>query len=1361
MVKEKNGKGLVFFVLFVLMFSINYAVGADGPVYCETDKDCDYLDNSYCNGLNFMNNDWSCVNSNNISSCELASSVVVCDDADSCTIDSCDDIEGCNAEFFDEIGPTTFDVLVDPTYNNGWFSIFGVTEDECSYIAAAEYFMGGSDITCGMAGSGTRIYPADGSFDLDNFVEELEGNNILRANDGSNRVCIQAIDTENNLGNCDCYNFESDTIPPEMIINVVLDGVENPREYLVCGNDPLLEATICDSESSIDGAEYFLNMWIPPMDLPNTGSGIWMESLNHYNNPNNGFRCSDVEGLINISDLEEGTHYINQIRGKDVVDNWGKIYDQNLNVSFIKDTTSPRTSKNGIPVDGAIVRCYGYEENESGVRAVSRDGLDKGCFYVKSGTNIILDADDFNPDNDEDGGYNDLPGEYSDGTVINYIVWYKEFAEDEWVNLESGSSEINGGLNISLIEDSYHLIEFWSVDACGNEERHHFELDIVDTAAPLSEKGLIGEVVECSQEEIDMYGYEDCAYVNQETFVELTCEDVIPHPVGDEVIYYKIDWKENWGDNWTLGEYIEGSSVLRFNYGEDSFHRLTWYCEDALGNVEGEHIELDLVDSSAPVVSKVLGEPKIPFIGRIEYNPIDYYDTMDDTYYITQNTEVTLNCEDFGSHPVDDVKIFYKYYVNGRLSVNWTEYTGTFAYPEDSVHELYYYCEDALGNIGDVRLEIDIVDTQAPVTNKYVGQPNVLINEECNPEEEICDFWVTQETPIVLNCEDLQPHPVDNVTLMYRINNGNWSEYSGPIRFEEDCEHTLEWYCYDALGNSEGSVEEPLAEIDNVDTEPPVVDKFVIKNGERIYSPEEGVVTIAIKSGEPLKFCADAYDIKQTLDPGIGVAEVFARWSVLDDPSMMWDETEQAYCVEKTVDGCAYMHYEVRAADLLGNVGEWTDGIEIIVDDVAPSVEVLQPHAGDWYSDGKTFTVYAPVIDFGGDSNLLNPNDCPASGVKECRFYAVDYDFEGIDQDSVKDLEDYLEELSEMGITPTVVDLGTVQVSEGVVCNGQLTIPEESGLTDVAFLWVEVEDNAGNINSWLAFDASNDSITMNIDNEGPRVIVTEINGLERVVTSEDYFTVEADIEEFNSQPDSCRGEIYKFEEDKSESVEIIINGEIIGYECSIAGEIPTYIGGDLLESGEYYLKVVAWDNEGNTGYDMVYFMVDNQRPNMGLISPTEEGVYGEVIPVSLYLEDETGIADETVMFKIKEPGFLGFCLGGCEETPWLVIPEFNNGIYSTTLNVSDYGITGEVSYAFDALACDTLYVEDWKVDGSIVMNDRNSMHCRQISAHGAFEEPRTQCNDGIDNDMDGYIDYLSDEGCDGSEDDDERDSYPE
>jgi cysteine-rich repeat protein len=247
---------------------------------------------------------------------------------------------------------------------------------------------------------------------------------------------------------------------------------------------------------------------------------------------------------------------------------------------------------------------------------------------------------------------------------------------------------------------------------------------------------------------------------------------------------------------------------------------------------------------------------------------------------------------------------------------------------------------------------------------------------------------------------------------------------------------------------------------------------------------------------------------------------------------------------------------------------------------------------------------------------------------------------------------------------------------------------------------------------------------------------------------------------------NCIGIVEKYDEGDEPTFITSYDGYVTGtpmegYECILSGSLPDY---SEIESGHYRYTVrfVPTDKNGNNGEesDWFDFMVDNNRPDMSVVSPHEDQVYGAMLPVSLNLDDVSEIVDDTVKFQIKEIGWWGnvWCLGGCEETPWLLLTEQDNGLYAGTFNLSEYGISGDSRYTFDAIACDELYdSSDLDEDGNPVIagNDRNGHHCKQISVHGAVPEDRVECNDGLDNDWDEDIDYPSDDGCYSGEDDDE------
>jgi hypothetical protein len=100
----------------------------------------------------------------------------------------------------------------------------------------------------------------------------------------------------------------------------------------------------------------------------------------------------------------------------------------------------------------------------------------------------------------------------------------------------------------------------------------------------------------------------------------------------------------------------------------------------------------------------------------------------------------------------------------------------------------------------------------------------------------------------------------------------------------------------------------------------------------------------------------------------------------------------------------------------------------------------------------------------------------------------------------------------------------------------------------------------------------------------------------------------------------------------------------------------------------------------------------------------------------------------------------------------------NNGLYADIINLTEHGIEGNGKYSFDAIACDILYQPDSDPDNKLGIDmqlDRNTIHCKQISLHGASHEVRPECNNGWDDDLDEDIDYPMDGGCFNNEDESE------
>jgi len=247
-----------------------------------------------------------------------------------------------------------------------------------------------------------------------------------------------------------------------------------------------------------------------------------------------------------------------------------------------------------------------------------------------------------------------------------------------------------------------------------------------------------------------------------------------------------------------------------FSISEESCHVIQFYSVDNLGNVEPIYHQCVFVDNKPPDVWKDIGDPKVDtgmmsdnFMESIQMPISSEYDVADEAYFVTQNTQISLTCNDLDPHPVGGEKIYYKYYNDGNLVQDWTLYDGPFTYNEDTYHQLYYYCEDALGNKGDTHFELDIVDTTPPnITTSVIDH---------HYYDEVKDkLYIDGVTKIYVEAVDPNPHPVDDVKCdwWYYVDDDTTpiqggSDLTPPfnISFPEESKHNLWIKCWDALGN--------------------------------------------------------------------------------------------------------------------------------------------------------------------------------------------------------------------------------------------------------------------------------------------------------------------------------------------------------------------------------------------------------------------------------------------------------------------------------------------------------------------------------------------------------------------------------
>ena len=428
-----------------------------------------------------------------------------------------------------------------------------------------------------------------------------------------------------------------------------------------------------------------------------------------------------------------------------------------------------------------------------------------------------------------------------------------------------------------------------------------------------------------------------------------------------------------------------GEKEIEFNitFDEDSVHILNIICKDIAGNIITD-IEEFKVDNTPPETNKTYGEP---------------YFTDGTSEWITSSTPIYLNAVDGGDNcAIGAIKTYYRVEVVDEKSCwdpgtccvpehdpnepNWTEYTTPFTINEESCHRIEYYSVDKLGNNESIKAQCVFVDNTPPLGTKEVGDPK----KNCSSGED-CDYWVTQNTPITLTCTDQEPHPVGNEKVCYKVyvdENNNTPSYCSifggelnqegyccinsstiTLHFLEDSNHTLEFYCEDALGNRN----EVDTEKFRVDTLPPIIDKTL--SGPQVGNcpPQDENDKCWIKDwtyGNGTAIHIEAYD-NDTL--GCAVDQITCDWWYILDGSQIINETYMQGLIPPfniTFDDETEHELHVKCCDALGNCYE--DVETFYVDSSGPNV--TKEFIGPWYNDsGVEYIDTATLINLTAHDN--------------------------------------------------------------------------------------------------------------------------------------------------------------------------------------------------------------------------------------------------------------------------------------------------------------------------------------------------------------------------------------------------------
>jgi len=330
-------------------------------------------------------------------------------------------------------------------------------------------------------------------------------------------------------------------------------------------------------------------------------------------------------------------------------------------------------------------------------------------------------------------------------------TWYTPFIE---MSYEGPYYEYLWDSNDAEDACSEANVKIRALDNAGNEGTDTNKFGI-DNEPPVTEK-------EVGEPNVDDY------YVKTTTPITLTATDC---GSGVDYIHYEVWWDSD--DNGVVDTNLVDEDVdddeVTFYFDRESLHEIRWYAVDNLENIEEEHTQEHAVDETAPEIEKVVGDPKIPC-----------EQGEDCDYYITQQTPITLTCIDPNPHPVNQVILYWRDYLEGQTAPDFTpEFNGiaNIQKTEDSRHILEWYCVDALGNSAGSKSEpyqeIDIVESMPPVIEKQIIGPWY---GDCPPTPGTDDrCYIDGVTQISVHVYDSEPHPVNDVVCEwdYTVDGGD------------------------------------------------------------------------------------------------------------------------------------------------------------------------------------------------------------------------------------------------------------------------------------------------------------------------------------------------------------------------------------------------------------------------------------------------------------------------------------------------------------------------------------------------------------------------------------------------------------
>ncbi len=320
----------------------------------------------------------------------------------------------------------------------------------------------------------------------------------------------------------------------------------------------------------------------------------------------------------------------------------------------------------------------------------------------------------------------------------------------------------------------------WQMETRDLEEHWQFAYPgiCIDTTPPETTKSFVGpHKIENGVEWIDGV-----------TKVVLSATDSIGlHDAGIKKIKWRntiVEDKYCWDQQLCQGAQGSGDFTYDYNPGPEkdytieiqkegeSCHLLEFYAKDNVNNEEEVNKNCFFVDTTPPELIKTVGEPKVECIGI----DCDYWvrdEHYDDLLGWVEGTPITMDCDDswdgVAPHPSGDEEVCYQvsfdypewHYITTDYCLpedmetitqvghegDWccVDAPEEIVFVEDSLHDLEFFCRDAVDKKSEIDLEYFRVDSLPPIIEKtmigedHIGYRNGELNEDACPPRDWYD----------------------------------------------------------------------------------------------------------------------------------------------------------------------------------------------------------------------------------------------------------------------------------------------------------------------------------------------------------------------------------------------------------------------------------------------------------------------------------------------------------------------------------------------------------------------------------------------------------------------------------------------